>query len=445
MGRGLKRVAGVAMVAAALGVPAAAQAAWPGENGEIWFASGRGAGGDASADIYRLSGPLGTVSSPVTPNLTGQHRHPDVSPDGSELAFALFTSASDRDIWTVPTETTGASPLRDTDDQQEDRPAYSPDGKFLAYESEEPPTCPVLEQPCDQFDVYVTEVANPANTFNLTAGTPARNQGKPVWSHNGKFIYYQSEFSATDVDIVREASDGSSGTVPSIIVGSGVNEYQPSLSPNGKEMCFTYGGALGSAETEVRKISPVANGGTQTDISDNPGSAAGDGDYNCAFSPDGEFIAWARGIFGGAQLQFEDADDADAVDNSSPLTSEDEEGAANDSGFFDGNPYWARVPLECKEKRATIVGTINDETLTGTADKDVVVGLQGKDRVPARKGNDIVCGNSAADKLFGAKGRDKMFGGPGGDEITGGDGNNDVCFGGPGQDTFKECEEVHPN
>jgi Tol biopolymer transport system component len=442
MGRGLRSVAGGAMVAVALGLPAAAQAAWPGENGEIWFASGRGAGGDASADIYRLSGPLGTVSSPVTPNLIGQHRHPDVSPDGSELAFALFTSAGDRDIWTVPTETTGASPLRDTADQQEDRPAYSPDGKFLAYESEEPPTCG--EASCDEFDIYVTEVANPANTFNLTAGTPTLDQGKPVWSHDGEFIYYQHEFSATDQDIQREASDGSD-VAPTNILNSATNEYQASLSPNGSEMCFTRGGAFGSAETDVYKLSPVEPGGTQTDISDNPGAAAGDGDFNCAFSPDGEFIAYARGIFGGAQLQFEDADDADAVDNSSPLTTEDEVGAANDNGVFDGNPYWARVPLECKNKRADIVGTINDETLPGTSDPEVIVGLQGKDRIPARKGNDIVCGNSAADKLFGAKGRDKMFGGPGGDEITGGDGNNDVCFGGPGQDTFKECEEVHPN
>ncbi len=116
------RFALVALVAV-LALPSTAAAVWPGENGEIVFVSGRGAGGDASSDMYFLSGPLGAVSSPVTPILAGQHRHPNYSPDGSMLAFALFNGASDRDIWTVPTQQTGASVA-----SQHRRPAGGPAG-----------------------------------------------------------------------------------------------------------------------------------------------------------------------------------------------------------------------------------------------------------------------------------------------------------------------------
>ena len=423
----------IGVFVAVLALPPSAGAVWPGENGEIVFVSGRGAGGDASADMYFLSGPSGTVSSPITPNLTGQHRHPNYSPDGSMLAFALFNGTSDRDIWTVPTQQTGASPLRDTDDQQEDRPAWSPDGKFVAYESEEPPTCSIPQQPCDQFDVYVTEVANPANTINLTENTPASNQGKPVWTPDGKEIIYQTDQNG-DLDIFREKANNSTA-VPEIILGSAQYEYQPSLSGDGKSMCFTRGGPLGSPTADVYKLSPAEPGGTQTDISDNTAAmpTAANGDYNCAFSPDGEFIAFVEGIFGAGILVYEDSDDADSVKGATPLT-------PDSAGVFDGNPDWSRVPLECQGKVATVVGTNFKDELKGTGDKDVIVAMGGEDKVSAKGGNDIICGNGGPDQLKGSDGKDKLFGAAGADKLNGGEGN-DECVGGPDSDTAKNCEQ----
>ena len=197
------------LFAALLAIPPSANAVWPGENGDIVFISGRGAGGDASSDIYILPGPSLAVEGPLTPNVAGQHRHPNYSPDGSMLAYAVFNGTADRDIWTVPTKQTGAATFRDTDDQQEDRPAWSPDGKYIAYESEEPPNCPMAAQPCDQYDVLISEVANPSNTINLTENTPASNEGKPVWTPDGKEIIYQTDANG-DLDIRREKSNNSS-------------------------------------------------------------------------------------------------------------------------------------------------------------------------------------------------------------------------------------------
>ena len=68
-------------------------------DGKILFVSGRGgpADNDSSADVYILSGPGGTVHSLTSAD--GQHRHPDWSPDLKRVAYALWASASDRDIW----------------------------------------------------------------------------------------------------------------------------------------------------------------------------------------------------------------------------------------------------------------------------------------------------------------------------------------------------------
>jgi hypothetical protein len=77
----------------------AAVATDPGENGKILFVSGRGgpAENDSSADVDILSGPGGTVQSLTSAD--GQHRHPDRSLDLKRVAYALWASPSDRDIW----------------------------------------------------------------------------------------------------------------------------------------------------------------------------------------------------------------------------------------------------------------------------------------------------------------------------------------------------------
>ena len=158
-------------------------------------------------------------------------------------------------------------------------------------------------------------------------------------------------------------------------------------------------------------------------------------DYNCTFSPDGEFIAFVEGTFSSGILVHEDSDDADSVKGATTLT-------PDVVGAFDGNPDWARRPLKCQDKKATIVGTDFKDELKGTGDKDVIVALGGEDKVSAKAGNDIVCGNGGPDKLKGSDGNDKLFGAAGDDTLAGGK-NSDECVGGPDKDTFKDCEQTN--
>jgi Ca2+-binding RTX toxin-like protein len=54
--------------------------------------------------------------------------------------------------------------------------------------------------------------------------------------------------------------------------------------------------------------------------------------------------------------------------------------------------------------------------------------------------NDLILGSANADTITGKGGNDCILGGGGNDTINGNGGAGDVCIGGPGTDTFSNCE-----
>lgn len=92
----------------------------------------------------------------------------------------------------------------------------------------------------------------------------------------------------------------------------------------------------------------------------------------------------------------------------------------------------AAATPECMGKRATIVGTGDDDRLRGTSGVDVIVGRGGNDELMGRGGNDVICGNGGFDRLVGGGGNDKLDAGRGwGDSLDGGPGD-DLLDGGGG-------------
>ena len=345
----------LATLALLLALPAAASAVLSGANGRIAYVSGRGFT-DAQAKVYlRIatgSFGFGGNTGPMS-MASGQHRHPTWSPDRTKIAYARGDASCNPtkcDIYVLDLTNPFAVPenITNTASVNEDRPAWSPDGTRIAYESE-------VSNGSGQVDILVDPVAAGA-TLNLT-NTAGTIEGKPAWTPDSAEIYYHTgdPTVADSLNIVKEPSGG--GAVTNIAASGAVNEFQPSLSPDGKQMCFTRGTGVGfNATADV--IVALANGGGQQDLSDD----AVDGNYNCTWSPDGIFVAYVKGIFSTGDLMMERADDT------SPFPIELEAS----TGTFDGNPDWA------PDGRPKCFGT----TVNTAAGKPVTVPLKCLDTGP---------------------------------------------------------------
>jgi len=103
---------------------------------------------------------------------------PGISPDGSEIAFV-----SGGDIWTVPAAG-GAARLLVAHSAHESRPLYSPDGRYLAFNSNRN----------GGEDVFLMNLSS-GQVTRLTYESGSEELGG--WSGDGAWVYFTS--SAQDV------------------------------------------------------------------------------------------------------------------------------------------------------------------------------------------------------------------------------------------------------
>jgi len=109
---------------------------------------------------------------------TRAESHPQISPDGSRIAFASDRSGA-QEIWIAGVD--GSTPTRLTalGGQAAHSPAWSPDGKRIAFSG--------LKS--GNRDIYVID-ANGGGLHRLT--DDALEEGRPMWSRDGRFLYYYS-------------------------------------------------------------------------------------------------------------------------------------------------------------------------------------------------------------------------------------------------------------
>jgi Tol biopolymer transport system component len=390
----------VAVVAAAMAVPALAAAATP---GKIAFVSNR----DGPDEIYVMNADGSGQTRLTTSANNVDNKDPSWSPDGKQIAFLSDRDGGgDDELWVMNADGSGArQPTFNT--LAEFSIDWSPDGRRLVFSQANPPGD-------DLFLINVDGSGLTQLTFTDFF------QIGPHFSPDGQWIAFNRDVGpGSDVlGLVRPDGTG-------ITSLTSIEAFAPDFTADGKRIVF-YSGEAPDGGTDEEIMSVATNGSDLRQLTFN--SAPGGSDSAPSPSRDGlDRIAFRSNRGGDPELYLMNADGSGVVQ----LT--------NTTGTNRG-PDW-QPTATCRGKVATIVGTAASETLTGGPGADIISGQGGKDTIKGLAGKDVVCGEGGNDKLFGGTGKDQLVGGKKNDKLNGGKGK-DLCVGGKGRkDTGKSCEK----
>ena len=118
---------------------------------------------------------------------------PRFSPDGRRIVFESFRSGDTKNIWVADAD--GSNPVQLTQPPNQDgSPGWSPDGRRIVFGRSEPNQTP---------NIWTMD-ADGGSQRRLTQGPYA---GPPVWSRDGRWIYFRED-RADGQDIVRIPAEG---------------------------------------------------------------------------------------------------------------------------------------------------------------------------------------------------------------------------------------------
>jgi Tol biopolymer transport system component len=227
----------VPFVGAPGGQPVEAQAAFPGKNGKIAFASDRVTPDNPEGDyeIFTMN-PDGTGLRQLTHNAAGDF-DPVWSSDGRLIAFASIRDGN-LEVYTIRAD--GSQQTNRTNNPAIDQtPAWSPDGKQIAFMSDRD----------GNLEIYVMD-ANGANQTRLTAD--AASDVEPDWSPDGSKLAFASERDGNREIYVMNAG----GANPTRLTTTQLAEFAPVWSPNGARIAFMSAGS----DTTARILTMAADG-----------------------------------------------------------------------------------------------------------------------------------------------------------------------------------------
>jgi serine/threonine-protein kinase len=181
-----------------------------------WLPDGR----RIAVTSYRTDGPAGSLFWQAADGSGGGerlttsdylHSSNSFAPDGQLLAFIESTPATGRDIWVLrladPSAGSGqgrkAQPFLRTP-YEETAPKFSPDGRWLAYSSDE----------SGRREIYVQPYPGPGGKWQISTD----GGQEPVWNPNGRELFYRSGSKIMAVD-VSQSPDRQGGGPSSFSAG----------------------------------------------------------------------------------------------------------------------------------------------------------------------------------------------------------------------------------
>ena len=173
----------------------------------------------------------------------GDYSSPAISPDGSRVAVAVGAAPS-QDIWILDVAG-GASTRFTSDPGREDFPAWSPDGKTIAFSSERG----------GKLDLY----AKPADGSGEAKLLLKSDEPKSVerWTNDGRFLLFDST-DPTSLHMWALPMPGGGKPLP--LLQSEDQEGVARVSPDGRWMAYT-STESGTPENFVRPFAPGASAG----------------------------------------------------------------------------------------------------------------------------------------------------------------------------------------
>jgi len=130
---------------------------------------------DARGDTVKVRRADGT-GSPVA---VTEGLEPDISADGAYLTFYRVGRSTQEDIWYTSLSDPGDAKQLLATPAREHRPRISPDGNYLAYESDE----------SGKSEIYIKRFPGGEGKWQVSTHGGTR----PVWGHSGRSLYYQED------------------------------------------------------------------------------------------------------------------------------------------------------------------------------------------------------------------------------------------------------------
>jgi serine/threonine protein kinase/Tol biopolymer transport system component len=154
---------------------------------------------------------------------------PDWSPDGSRI---VYHSRRRGGLWTTTPQ--GASPEQLTTDGS--RPAFSPDGRYLVYQSESAPLVADTAAPAIvPSHLFLLDLETKQNRPLTTSGQPDGGHGAPCFTPDGKHVVFSTSYRARSEIWAVEVETGTLRP----LVKSPAAAYDPVVSPDGKRLYFS--------------------------------------------------------------------------------------------------------------------------------------------------------------------------------------------------------------
>jgi len=207
------------------------------------------------------------------------------------IAYGDFDSAGIVQIFTIASDGTQRTQLTHTTSGKNWMPAWSPDGRKIAY---------VYQSPAENPATMRIRVMNfdGSDDHSLTSGDLSSVNTTPAWSPDGSMIAYTHNDPSTGIRAVKIWVMHADGSAQKQITQGLSNDYVPTWSPNGKQIAF-----FSNRGTGLNAIWVMASDGSNlhalTHAYYDARLGANIEQKVPAWSPDGQRIAYWAGVEGG--------------------------------------------------------------------------------------------------------------------------------------------------